>query len=246
MRGVSTEALLAAALRNAGLPARWVSGSRTVFPQPRRATETKGSSFAVTRSFSALEIPVARALPGAEEALVVGRDCRIERANLVVQVGDRSLACRPPSRFRKTGAKVPAWWFSAYEELGGGTAWHDGLDDNGTYYWTVDLLRTAKERVKVLTMGKAGDPSQPRFHDLVRSSGLLDVEELTIYWNLLPVAGGRAPVAASLHFPVSPDELRAAIGRIAAALARAKQAFDASRDFYAVWKHSSRDRAILY
>ena len=37
-----TNALVAGALRKAGLPARWTTDSRTRFPQPKRATESIG------------------------------------------------------------------------------------------------------------------------------------------------------------------------------------------------------------
>jgi len=239
------------------------------FPQPRRATESIGKTIAVSQSLTALESAVAQALPGAGELLEVGRSedcprgrfrCIAHRNRLVASVDASdgtpacSLACLPPKKFLKSGARVPAWWFSAYEELGGGSPWHDGFDDNGSYYWTVDLLRTRGSAVKVIPMGfskQSGKdfgehPKRASFRTLLESSGLLDVDSLLLYWKLLPCETGRSPVVASLHSQVFPDAGKGSLDGIARALARAKRVFDDSRDFAAFWTFTSLDRVVLY
>jgi len=239
------------------------------FPQPRRTTKAIGKTIAVSQSLTALESPVAQSLPGAGELIEVGpaQDCSrgrftciVRRNRLIASVDPTdgsptvSLACLPPKKFLKVGARVPAWWFSAYEELGGGSPWHDGFDDNGTYYWTIDLLRTRGKAVSVIPMGFSKEsakdfgehPKRPKFRTLLESSGLLDVDSLAVYWKLLPCETGRSPVVASLHPPMFPDELKASIDGIARALAGAKRVFDDSPDFAAFWTFTCLDRVVLY
>ena len=243
--------------------------TKTRFPQPRRVTGSIGKTIAVSQCLTALESPVALALPGAGEFLEVGRSqdcprgrftCSAHRNRLVASVdpSDRSptvsLACLPPKKFLKAGARVPAWWFSAYEELGGGSPWHDGFDDNGTYYWTVDLLRTQGQAVKVIPMGFSKDsakdfgehPLRQKFRTLLESSAILNVPELLIYWKLLPCTIDRSAVVAGIHLPIEPQELKKSLDGIATALAKAKRVLDQSSDFAVVWTHTSLDRIVLY
>jgi len=243
--------------------------TKTRFPQPRRATKSIGKTIAVSQSLTALESPVAQSLPGAGELIEVGLSqdcprgrftCTARRNRLVASVDPSdgsptySLACLPPKKFLKAGARVPAWWFSAYEELGGGSPWHDGFDDNGSYYWTVDLLRTRGKAVKVIPMGFAKQsekdfgehPKRASFRTLLESCGLLDVDSLVLYWKLLPCETGRSPVVASLHPPMFFDDEKVSLDGIAHALARAKRVFDDSRDFAAFWTFTCLDRVVLY
>jgi hypothetical protein len=154
----------------------------------------------------------------------------------------------------KTGARVPAWWFSAYEELGGGTPWHDGLDDNGTYYWTVDLLKSRGRAAKVVPMGLYKDaakdfgehPLRARLRKLIEPTRLLDQAGLTVYWNLFPVETGRTPVVARLYLPVATVELPEVLVPASAALARARTLLVRSAEFVGTWEYSSGDRVLLF
>src|SRR6185295_11715444 len=168
---------LAAALRREKIPARATTVDKTRFPQPQVSESTVGKTIAVSRHTRPMESRVAQALPGAERRLRVGADCRVQGRSLVVSAGTASLACLPPKQFLKSGVDVPSWWFSAYEELGGGSPWHDGFDDNGTYYWTVDLLKEKGkgEKLVVLDSKEAGRPLRA----LIDRSGLLDQPALT-------------------------------------------------------------------
>lgn len=163
--------MIPAALRRAGLPLGRVPPP---FPQPERV-ESGGLA---TRSLRPLEVPVARALPGARKRLRVGVDCRIEGKALVTS----TLACLPPREKLRDGAGVPAWWFSAYEVLGGGTPWNDGFEDNGTYYVTT----SERGRVEV--------------------SEILKTDELVVYGSRL---GGPLVARVSFFVPPSADSIDA-------------------------------------
>ena len=252
MRDVETAVV--DSLRRAGLKVRRMPAP---FPQPRRLSESVGSSIAVSCSMRPMERPVARLLPGALSRLRVGSTtegfrCRVVRNRLVAAVGETELACLPPKRFLRNGARVPAWWFSAYEELGGGTPWHDGLDDNGTYFWTIDGLRKNGRAERVVPMGfsrtlEFGEhPLRPRLREILGAARLLEEDALTLYWNLLPCADAPSPLVAALHLPVTPEEAVEALPRAAAALARAKRLLDRSRDFRAIWTYGSPDRKIFF
>jgi len=186
--------------------------------------------------------------------------CVVDRNRLMafVDPGQKgttvALTCQPPKRFLMTGARVPAWWFSAYEELGGGTCWHDGLDDNGTYYWTVDLLKRRGRAVKVVPVGLSQDgakdfgehPLRRRLRKLIEPTRLLDTAGLTVYWNLLPVETGRSPVVARLFLPVGAADLREVMVPASAALARARILLDRSAEFVGIWEYASGDRILLF
>lgn len=237
--------LLAAALRREGIPARATALEKTRFPQPQVSESSVGTTIAVSRHTRPMEMLAAQALPGAERRLRVGADCRVQGRRLVVSTGvPESLACLPPKKFLRKGAAVPAWWFSAYEELGGGSPWHDGFDDNGTYYWTVDLLLEKGKGKKLVVLGSK-DAAHP-LRALIDRSGLLKQDGLTLYWSQLPVSSGPTPFVASLHFPVSPDDQREVLPGLASTLARAKRMFDADRGCRVVWKWSVLKRAIVY
>jgi hypothetical protein len=254
--------LLGAALRRVGIPARAVTHDRIRFPQPRRYSSTVGRTVAVSQSLTALQIPVARALPGAEDRVEVGRtietpqgkfSCVVDRNRLVVFVdpGQKgttvALTCQPPKKSLKTGAR-------AYEELGGGTPWHDGLDDNGTYYWTVDLLKSRGRAAKVVPMGLYKDaakdfgehPLRARLRKLIEPTRLLDQAGLTVDWNLLPVETGRSPVVAGLFLPISTPDLPEVLAPASAALAKARSRLDRSPEFIGIWKYVSGDRVLLF
>jgi len=266
---VSPCRLVGAALRSAGIPARAVLRERIRFPQPRRVSGSVGKTVAVSQSLTALEIPVARALPGAEDRVEVGRttetpqgkfSCVLDRNRLIafVDPGQKgttvALTCRPPGKSLKTGARVPAWWFIAYEELGGGTPWHDGLDDNGTYYWTLGLLKSRGRAVKVVPMGLYKDPAKDfgehplrhRLRKVIEPTRLLDQAGLTVSWNLLPVDTGRSPVVARLFLPDRSPDLPEVLASASAALAKARTHLDRSAEFVGIWKYVSGDRALLF
>jgi hypothetical protein len=262
------EALVAAALRQAGLAPDVVDPKDLRVRHPRRSASFVGTTIATSRSLTALEIPVARALPGAGRKITVGREtttpqgrffCRIRKNALEAGIASKEsegalLSCLPPRASLKIGAKVPAWWFSAYEELGGGSPWHDGFDDNGTYYWTIDRLQYHGNGAKVVPMGfsrnggtEFGDhPLRPTFRSLLETSGLLDVSSLLIYWSLLPCEKGRSVVVAHLHLPIPVDELQASLPIIGPALAKAKRLFDRSRTFVVIWKYTPLRRVLIY
>jgi hypothetical protein len=268
MASTPPEHLVAAALRRAGLAPDVVEPQALRFPQTTRSSSSVGKTIATSRSLTALEIPVAQALPGARRVITVGKEsncpqgrfyCRIQKNALVAGIASKEaesalLSCVPPRSSLKIGARVPAWWFSAYEELGGGSPWHDGFDDNGTYYWTLDLLKNQGKGAKVVPMGfsrnggtEFGDhPLRPAFRSLLETSGLLDVTALLIYWRLLPCEKGRSVVVADLHLPIGLEELKASLDGIAPGLARAKRVFDRSRNFVVLWKYTQRRRILMY
>ncbi|HZE99615.1 MAG TPA: hypothetical protein VE981_21595 [Planctomycetota bacterium] len=262
-------ASLVKALRKGGLPARALDLEKTLFPQPTSTSSSVGKTIAVSRSTRPMESRVARALPGADQVLRVRSredcpqgvlSCRAIRKRLVVTVTapegrpPQALACFPPARFLRDGARAPAWWFSAYETLGGGSPWHDGFDDNGTYYWTVDRMARHGSAAKVVPMGFSRDgasdfgehPLRPAIRTLMESSGLLDQPALQVYWNLLPVETGRCPALARLHFPVDEDSCRAALPGIAASLVRAERSFAGSPHVRAVWSIVQDKKLVMF